>query len=285
MSLRSAVGFLFITIVSTPMFSQTSADLEGTVKDNQGKPLAAVVEIRDPATNTVWKHYTDKSGSFVEPILPPGRYDVVARADPYPDYEQNGVVLTVGEKVHLNIVMGARQDEGVVVGAEEKDVHLNLDSGAVSVMVGKDQIRDLPLNGRSFEQLALLLPGITAAYSAGSSFYGARTRAISINGMRPEQNSFLLDGADVMNAFNKTPGSSVGVLLGVDGVLEYQVLTNSYSPEFGRAAGGVVNTATLSGSNALHGSLFYFLRNSALDAKNYFNPPGQDIPGFKRNQF
>jgi hypothetical protein len=160
-----------------------------------------------------------------------------------------------------------------------------LESGALTVSVGKELMRDLPLNGRSFEQLALLQPGITAVYAAGSSFYGARTRAISINGARPEQNIFLLDGTSIMDAFNKTPGSSAGVLLGVDGVLEYQVLTNSYSPEFGRAVGGVVNAATRSGTNALQGTLFYFARNSAFDAKNYFNAPNEKIPGFKRNQF
>jgi Carboxypeptidase regulatory-like domain/TonB-dependent Receptor Plug Domain len=254
------------------------------LKDAQGHPVSAAVEIRDHATGKIWKHDTGPEGSFIEPILPPGQYDVAVHADSYTDYLRKGVPLAVGQKVSLKIAL-SQEAESVETSATGETSRLSLDSGAISVAVGKEEMRDLPLNGRSFEQLALLQPGITAAYAAGSSFYGARTRAISINGARPEQNSFLLDGADVMNSFNKTPGSAAGTLLGVDGVLEYQVLTNAFSPEFGRAAGGVVNAATLSGTNQIHAGLFYFLRNSALDAKNYFNPPGQNIPGFKRNQF
>jgi hypothetical protein len=151
--------------------------------------------------------------------------------------------------------------------------------------VNDKQIRDLPLNGRSFQQLALLQPGVTAALAAGNDVVGGRTPKISINGARPEQNSFLLDGTDIDNTYNKTPGSVGGVLLGVDAVLEFQVLTNAYSAEFGKAAGGVINAVTRAGTNDFHGSAFEFLRNSALDAKNYFDRKSDPILPFKRNQF
>ena len=169
----------------------------------------------------------------------------------------------------------------------EADVvaHRPHDSGAVSGLVGEREIRDLPLNGRSFQQLALLQPGVQAALAAGNDVVGGRTPKISINGARPEQNNFLLDGTDINNVYNKTPGSAAGVLLGVEAVLEFQVLTNAYSAEFGRSAGGVINAVTRSGTNALHGSAFEFHRNSALDARNFFDPASQPKPDFKRHQF
>src|SRR4029079_14935203 len=104
-------------------------------------------------------------------------------------------------------------------------------SAALSGLITNEQIVDLPLNGRSFQQLALLQPGVTAAFAAGNNVVGGRTPKISINGPRPEQNSFLRDGTDINNVYNKTPGSVAGVLLGVDAVLEFQVLTNAYSAE------------------------------------------------------
>ena len=146
-------------------------------------------------------------------------------------------------------------------------------------------MRDLPLNGRSFQQLALLEPGVNAVTAGGNDPVGGRTPKISMNGTRPEQSSFLLDGTDINDVYNKTPGSVGGVLLGVEAVLEFQVLTNSYSAEFGRSAGGVINAVTRAGGNQVHGSLFEFLRNSHLDAKNFFDPATQPIPPFKRNQF
>jgi hypothetical protein len=266
-----------------PVLAQTSASMQGTVKDVEGQPVkGAIVEIQDKATGAVWKQTTNEKGFFLEPILAPGTYDVTASAEENRSWEQHGINLAVGQRLTLQVMLRTKTE---VVVAAEAGVQLDLSSGALSVVVGKSEIRDLPLNGRSFEQLALLQPGIVAAYSAGSSFYGARTRAISINGARPEQSGYLLDGTNIQNAFNKTPGSSAGVLLGVESVLEYQVLTNAYSPEFGRAAGGVVNAATRGGANQLHGTLFHFHRNSAFDAKNYFNAAGEKIPGFKRNQF
>src|SRR5205807_7125137 len=154
-----------------------------------------------------------------------------------------------------------------------------------SGLIDDRQIRDLPLNGRSFQQLALLQPGVTSALAAGNDVIGGRTPKISINGARPEQNSFLLDGTDINNVYNKTPGSSAGVLLGVEAVLEFQVLTNAYSAEFGRSAGGVINAVTRAGTNAIHGSGFEFHRNSALDTKNFFDPKDTPIPDFYRHQF
>jgi hypothetical protein len=197
---------------------------------------------------------------------------------------RKGIHLAVGQDavLDLRLEIGTTGSEINVVGDAE---HVNLVSGAVSGLVDEKQMRDLPLNGRSFQQLALLQPGVNAVTAGGNDPVGGRTPKISMNGTRPEQSSFLLDGTDINDVYNKTPGSVGGVLLGVETVLEFQVLTNSYSAEFGRSAGGVVNAVTRTGTNQIHGSAFEFLRNSHLDAKNFFDQPNAPIPPFKRNQF
>lgn len=283
----------FLLAACAMLFSQTSASLRGVAHGAADAVVAeAAVELRELTTGKIYAAHTNKAGEFVAPILAPGRYILTVKAAQYSEYRQD-LTLAVGQQLTLRMPLQTLPDGDQKAGGDavnnivntDTGGQLNLSSGAVGMVVDKGQMRDLPLNGRSFEQLALLQPGVTAAYSAGSSFYGARARAISVNGARPEQNSFLLDGTDTMNAFNKTPGSAAGTLLGVEGVLEYQVLTNSYSPEFGRAAGGIVNAATRGGGSQWNGTLFYFHRNAAMDAKNYFNPQGAKIPGFKRNQF
>src|SRR6266540_647956 len=262
-----------------------SATIHGTVTDDGGAVLPGVqVTVRNVGTGAVHERVTDGGGSYALPLLPPGEYEVHFALFGFQGVARRGIRLTVGQDavVSVKLQIGQRSEE-LVVQANASDV--NLTSGAVSGLVGEQQIRELPLNGRSFQQLALLQPGVNAALAAGNDVIGGRTPKISINGARPEQNNFLLDGTDINNVYNKTPGSVGGVLLGVEGVLEFQVLTNAYSAEFGRSAGGVINAVTRSGQNRFTGSLFEFHRNSAFDAKNFFDPADKEIPAFKRNQF
>jgi outer membrane receptor protein involved in Fe transport len=262
-----------------------SGSIQGTVTDEGGAVLAAVqVTVRNVATGVVHARATDATGRYAVPLLPPGEYEVHFVLGGFQRVAHRGIRLTVGQDAVVNarLQIGQRTEE-VVVEANASNV--NLTSGAVSGLVGAQEIRELPLNGRSFQQLALLQPGVNAALAAGNDVVGGRTPKISINGARPEQNNFLLDGTDINNVYNKTPGSAAGVLLGVEAVLEFQVLTNAYSAEFGRSAGGVINAVTRAGTNAFHGSAFEFHRNSALDAKNFFDPPSQPKPDFTRHQF
>ena len=262
-----------------------SASVRGTVTDDAGAVLPAVqVTVRNVATGAAHERVTDASGSYTVPLLPPGEYEVHFALAGFQGVARRGIRLTLGQDavVSVKLQIGQRSEE-LVVQANASEV--NLTSGAVSGLVGEQQIRELPLNGRSFQQLALLQPGVNAALAAGNDVIGGRTPKISINGARPEQNNFLLDGTDINNVYNKTPGSAGGVLLGVEAVLEFQVLTNAYSAEFGRSAGGVINAVTRAGTNAFHGSAFEFHRNSALDAKNFFDPASQPKPDFKRHQF
>lgn len=262
-----------------------AGSIQGTVKDAGGAVLAgSQVVVRNAGTGATWERTADSTGRYQVPLLPPGEYEVHFTLAGFRPVARRGIRLTVGQNaaVDATLELGQRTEE-VVVQADASPV--NLASGAVSGLVGEQEIRDLPLNGRSFQQLALLQPGVQAALAAGNDVVGGRTPKISINGARPEQNNFLLDGTDINNVYNKTPGSAAGVLLGVEAVLEFQVLTNAYSAEFGRSAGGVINAVTRSGANDFHGSAFGFHRNSALDARNFFDPKSQPKPDFKRNQF
>ncbi|MBI4474901.1 MAG: TonB-dependent receptor [Acidobacteria bacterium] len=267
-------------------YGQTvGASLQGTVTDPSSAVLpGAQVTLKNVGTGAINEMLTDERGRYLIPLLQPGEYEVQVSMVGFRTVSHRGIRLTVGQNAVVDITLPVGGiEENVSVVAEVSPI--NLTNAALTGLVSDRQIRDLPLNGRSFQELALLQPGVTAALAAGNDVVGGRTPKISINGARPEQNNFLLDGTDINNVYNKTPGSVAGVLLGVEAVLEFQVLTNSYSAEFGRSAGGVINAVTRSGENTFHGSAFEFLRNSALDAKNFFDPATKPIPPFKRNQF
>jgi outer membrane receptor protein involved in Fe transport len=273
-------------LVAIPSRAQTvGGSIQGTITDSSGQPIpAAQVVVRNLGTGDTRELRTEPNGRYHAPLLPPGEYEIKASHTGFQTVDRRGIRLTVGQDAVVNISLEVgRMAEELVVDADVSRV--NLTSGAVSGLVGEQEIRDLPLNGRSFQQLALLQTGVQAALTAGNDVVGGRTPKISINGARPEHNNFLLDGTDINNVYNKTPGSAAGVLLGVDAVREFQVLTNAYSAEFGRSAGGVINAVTRSGTNDFHGSAFEFHRNSALDARNFFDPPTQPKPEFTRHQF
>ncbi len=261
------------------------ASLQGTIYDPSGAVVPkAEIEIRSVDKGSVRALTTDDRGRYREPLLLPGAYELRVTAPGFQPVVLKGIQLTVGQDAVLDVKLEiTRALEQVNVTTEAPSI--DLASGALSGTVNRKQMNDLPLNGRSFQQLALLQPGVNAAVAAGSDVVGGRGQKITINGARPEQNSFLLDGSDINNVYSKTPGSVGGVLLGVETVQEFQVLTNAYSAEFGRSSGGIINAITRSGANQFHGTLFEYLRNSALDAKNYFDPASSPIPPFKRNQF
>jgi len=279
-------GIVLVLTIARPATAQlVGGAIQGVVKDAQGAALpGASIVIRNLATGVTWEQTADRSGHYQVLALPPAEYEVQVSMAGFRSVAHRGIRLTVGQTavIDTSLDLGAISETIEVRGDA---VSINLATGAVSGLVGEREIRDLPLNGRSFQQLALMQPGVQAALAAGNDVVGGRTPKISINGARPEMNSFLLDGTDISNVYNKTPGSAAGVLLGVEAVLEFQVLTNAYSAEFGRSAGGVFNAVTRSGSNRFHGSVFEFHRNAALDARNFFDPPSQPKPSFTRHQF
>src|SRR5262245_10752741 len=281
-----SISVMAILLSGIVVSAQTvGASIQGTVTDANGSALPnATVEVRNVATGVAHNVAADAEGRYRAPLLPPGDYEVRGAAPGFQPLLRRGVSLAVGQDAVVDLTLTIGQIETTVI-VEGEATTVNTVSAALSGLVTKQEIRDLPLNGRSFQQLALLQTGVTPALAAGNDPVGGRTPKISINGARPEQNNFLLDGTDINNVYNKTPGSVAGVLLGVEAILEFRVLTNAYSAEFGRSAGGVINAVTRSGQNRFNGSLFEFHRNSAFDAKNFFDPGDKKIPAFKRNQF
>src|SRR5438094_6627172 len=276
---------LLLCLIAGMSYGQGGASVQGTISDATGAVLpGASVNVKNSGTGSSVELATDERGRYLAPVLQPGEYEIQASLPGFQTVSRRGIRLAVGQNAVVDIKLEVGQvTNQIEVVADANPI--NVTSSAISGLVTEKQIRDLPLNGRSFQQLALLQPGVTAALAAGNDVVGGRTPKISINGARPEQNNFLLDGTDINNVYNKTPGSVGGVLPGVEAVLEFQVLTNAYSAEFGRSSGGVINAVTRSGANEFHGSAFEFHRNSALDAKNFFDPAARPIPTFKRNQF
>jgi hypothetical protein len=188
----------------------------------------------------------------------------------------------------MNITMQVGQAaQRVEVTGEAPAVQLA--NSTISGTVSQTAVVELPLNGRDWTSLAALQPGVismaslqvpTGSLGRSVRGYGAQ---MSISGSRPQENNYRIDGISVNDYSNGSPGSAEGSALGVDAIQEFSVLTSNYSAEYGRTSGGVVNAITKSGTNSFHGDAYEFLRNSALDARNYFDPA--TIPEFRRNQF
>ena len=267
------------------MPQSTAATISGLVRDETGGVLpGASVSVLNVETGTVRTSISDDGGRYRVPLLDPGTYEVEAELVGFQTAVRSGITLQVGGQAVVNLTLSVGEiSERVVVQGEAPLVETT--QTALSGLVDDKKIRDLPLNGRSFEQLALLQTGVTVyRHSTQTAQNGTGTK-MSIAGSRPSQNNFILDGVTINDSGNSTPGSAAGNNLGVEAIREFKVLTSTYSASYGRSSGGVISVVTKSGTNQLHGSVFAFHRNSALDAKNFFDNPNEDIPAFKRNQF
>jgi outer membrane receptor protein involved in Fe transport len=281
---------LLLVLASTilcvlPARAQVSgATLSGTVRDSSGAVVpGAAVAITDVATGVTRNVVSDSAGFYTAPNLLPGNYEVSVTSAGFSREVRSGITLTVGAQQRLDIAMQVGQiNQTVQVTAEVPAVELT--SSTISAQVNATTVRELPLNGRSWTDLTNLQPGVVTAESHGSfdqnRGFGAQ---VSISGGRPQLNNYRLDGVSINDYANGGPGSVLGGNLGVDAIQEFSVLTSNYSAEYGKTAGGVVNAITRSGTNQFHGSAYEFLRNSGLDARNFFD--GATVPPFRRNQF
>ncbi len=272
-------------LTSTTLPAQAnSASLSGTVTDPTGSRLtSAMVSVENKSTRATRRVHANGAGIFVLPELPAGRYEFRVEAAGFRTDLESSIVLSVGEQRTLNVQLrpGA---ESATITVQSNPLTVETQSATISAVTGQQAIEQLPLNGRDLTQLAILSPGVVPSRRVVSDSQG-NARQISIEGRRPNQVSFLLDGTDANDAYNNTPGSAAGVLLGADAVAEFRVLSNGYGAEYGRTAGGIVSEITRSGSDRFHGSALAFVRNSAADAKNFFDDPAAPIPRFQRNQF
>lgn len=273
-----------ISALSPAMAQTTTGAFLGTVTDSSGGVLAgAQVTASNGETGMKRSATTGADGKFVISQLPPDSYSITVTMTGFATLVRGGMTLTVGQQANLSLALQVGAVSQQVTITEEVPI-VETTQSAVSGVVEEKRITDLPLNGRDFTQLALVEPSVVSVRNAasGNVSAGFGTR-VSVAGSRPDQTGWLLDGVNIRGTSQfGTPGSAGGGVMGVEAVREFQVLTTNYSPEFGGTSGGVINMVTKSGTNQLHGSAYEFLRNSDLDARNFFDV---QKPSFKRNQF
>ena len=285
----AACAFLLFLLFLSDAHAQVSASITGTITDPSGAPVpSTTVMVKNLETGAVRNTTTDDAGRYLALSLPVGQYEVRASKSGFQDAVRGGIYLVVGQEatVDLRLQVGSLASEISVI-ADAPIV--NASTRDISGFVGGRQVEDLPLNGRSYDLLLPLNPGIvnfTSQKTGGTGISNSTTaNNFAVSGNRPQQNIFLLNGVEYSGAAenNMQPGGTSGTLLGADAVREFNVQRDSYSAEFGKHPGGQVIIVTRSGSNQLHGSAFEFLRNNALDAPNFFDQGS--APPFQRNQF
>ena len=261
----------------------------GTVRDATGGVMAAVtVSAKSLETGASRSATTDPAGAYQILSVPAGDYEVAAAAPGFQTSIRNPVVVNVGASAVINFELGLGEvQQEVTVSSDAPQV--NLSDASLSGLVGEREVRELPLNGRDWLQLTTLEAGVKGGIGQQSSAAFSNSRAargnglaLSISGNRPTSNVFLVDGLVVNDSTNASPGSGLNVNLGVEAVREFRVLTNEYTAEYGRSTGGVVTAVFKSGTNEFHGNGFEFVRNSALDGRNFFDV---EKPDFQRYQF
>jgi outer membrane receptor protein involved in Fe transport len=267
------------------------ATLSGIVSDSSNARIArARIEVRANATGVTRTVTADDAGFYAAPNLLPGTYQVTASSAGFARTVTKGVELAVGGQQTLNIQMALGQvSQTVVVTGEAAQIESN--SSTLSAVVDSRTVRQLPLNGRDWTQLATLEPGVTTVTTQSSTSSATTNRGnrgfgnqLTDSGHGPYENNYRVNGISTNDYTNGSPGSVIGINLGVDAIQEFSVLTTNYTAEYGRASGAIINAITVSGTNKFHGSAYGFLRNSALDAKNYFDDPTKPIPPFHRYQ-
>jgi hypothetical protein len=263
--------------------------LSGLITDPSGAAVsAASITAKNLDTGTSRTVPTNQSGRYRFFALPVGPYEVRVTKPGFAEGIRSGIRLVVGQDATVDLGLHVGQVSEQVKVTEDVPV-VNLTTQDISGLVGERQVKDLPLNGRSYDLLLTLNPGIvnvTWEKTGGIGVSNSTTgNNFAVSGNRPQQNMFLLNGVEFTGAAenNMQPGGSSQQLLGVDAVREFNVLRDSYSAEYGKRPGGQVTIVTQSGTNQLHGSVYEFLRNNALDAPNYFDRGS--APPFQRNQF
>ncbi|MGA2811424.1 MAG: carboxypeptidase-like regulatory domain-containing protein [Candidatus Acidiferrum sp.] len=282
-------AFLAGSLLAASLRAQGDSSLWGTVNDATNAGVAgATVVVKNLETGTERVLLTDASGRYSAAALPVGHYEIEAAKAGFQAERRSSLNLVVGqrEEVDFQLRVGeVHQTVEVPAAASVVQITTGDDSG----LVGEREVKDLPLNGRSYDQLLTLNPGIINYTSQRSGGIGTSNSVVAnmfaVSGRRPQENLFLLNGVEFTGAseINNTPGGTSGQLLGVDAVREFAVLKDTYGAEYGKRPGAQINIVTANGSNQLHGSAYEFLRNSALDARNFFDHG--DIPHFARNVF
>ncbi len=269
--------------------AQATGSISGTAKDESGAVLPGVtIEATSTATNSVRTATTGPDGFFTIPLIQPGTYTVKASLSGFSNFARSGVKVNVSETSLVNVAMKVGgQSETIEVKGEAPLIETG--NATLGIVIDEKKIVDLPLNGRNFAQLGTLIPGVVAPPAglggangdATPGGFGNVTGGFNVNGQRNQSNNFLLDGATNNDTFN------TGFVLRPppDAIQEFKILTHSYSAEYGRNSGSVVNVVTKSGTNQWHGAIWEFNRNDKFQERNFFVPSTQAKPKLKQNQF
>ncbi len=275
---------------SVPAAAQVAgATLSGTVSDVSGAVVPqAKVTIRNVDTGSSRNVTSNANGFYSAPNLLPGPYEVRIEAPGFSTVLQKGITLTVGAEQNYNPTLAiGRLTETVVVTDVPPSIQTS--SSALSATVDGTTVRELPLNGRDWTSLATLEPGVVSVPNQATTGFSANKgnrgfgNQLSDGGHRSNENTYRVNGMVINDYTNAAPGGATGVNLGVDAIDQFSVLTASYTAEYGRTSGAVINAITKSGTNQLHGTAYFFDRDSIFDARNYFDGP--TIPPFRRIQF
>ena len=273
-----SVVAILMAISNVAVAQTVRGSVSGVVLDPSGAVVpGAEVVLRQPDTNRTRTRPSDPRGEFAFTLLPPGSYELEFRRDGF-QVGRHSLVLPLNQNVRIAHELAVAGDAEVVEIVEGE--FLRIDTASRSTVIENRQVTQLPLDGRNFFELSLLVPG-SAPAAKGSAGSVRGDFAIHVSGGREDSNLFLLDG--VYNGDPKLNG--VGVNPPVDAIQEFEVLGVNHPSSFGRNSGGQVNVALKSGSNEVHGTVFEFFRNAALDARNRFAPAGEPDPKFQRNQF
>jgi hypothetical protein len=278
-------GVVAIAVCAATAFAQVTGAISGTVEDPSGGAVSGVVvQVKSVETGVSRVTKTNEAGAFRIPSLPLGPQEVSAEKTGFKREVRTGIDLIVGQEMVLNLKLELGELAQQITLSAEGPV-VNTTTAEVSGFVGQRAVKDLPLNGRSWDNLVALNPGAInyALKSANTTTSNGNT--FTVAGRRPLDNLVLLNGIEYTGAslVGVTPGGVSGGLLGIDAVREFNILTDTYSAAYGKRSGGQLSVVTQSGTNAVHGSVFEFLRNSAVDARNYFDQG--PVPPLRRNQF
>src|SRR5262245_5374175 len=283
---------VFVLALSDCGWSQVTGTISGRVEDASGASVGgAIVTVKSLETAATRTVTTDETGNYRVLSLPIGLQEVRAEKPGFTSAVQPGINLSVAQEavVNLRLEVGNVAQE-VTVAADTGLVDTT--TASISGLVSERQIKELPLNGRSFDNLITLNPGAINYTYKSPGTVTSQGNTFSVAGRRPLENIFLLNGIEYTGSsqLSITPGGVSGYLLGIDAVREFNVLSGTYSAEYGKRAGAQVTAVTQSGTNQFHGTVFEFLRNSALDARTIFdlnpNPSVKsEAAPFRRNQF
>jgi hypothetical protein len=283
---RSVFAFLFVAFFVCAAFAQQeTANITGEVKDSAGAVVpGASITITNIDTGVSLKSESNEQGLFVVPSLKPGQYTLTVEKAGFKKLVRSGITLQVNQFARVDVELQVGEVTNTVEITQAATL-LETETSSRGSVIDQKKIVDLPLNGRDYNQLALLSPGVlpTTPRLASVNFKGA----LNVNGNRTFNNVFLLDGVDNISYSNSFRGENVQLVQpSIEALQEFKIQTNAYSAEFGRSSGAVINATIKSGTNAIRGSLYEFIRNEKLDANNFFsNALGAPKPIRKRNQF